>query len=200
MAERRDLDETDMHILRLLTENSRRSFRDIAEAVSLSAPAVSDRIERLQDQGIINRFTVEIDRSIVHGTTPVFIDITPIPSAVDAVYQSLSAIAGIEQTFKTVDGRIIAHAHAPGNDIESWLWEPLDETAISSLSVDLLSDVSWYSALDQATFSLDCVVCDNRVGTEGITATFAGEPKSFCCPSCLRLYEDRYEEHISNVE
>ncbi len=38
----RDLDETDLEILQLLMSNARRPYSDIADIVSLSAPAVSD--------------------------------------------------------------------------------------------------------------------------------------------------------------
>ena len=40
----RGLDDTDREILRLLLENGRKPYREIASAVDLSAPAVSDRV------------------------------------------------------------------------------------------------------------------------------------------------------------
>ena len=199
MAERRALDDTDMEILRLLTEDSRRSFRDIADSVSLSPPAVSDRVDRLQEQGIIRRFTVEIDRSAVHGTTPVVIELEPVPGAVESIRQAIADLPGVEQVYRTVEDQFILHAHAPGTDVDSWLWDALDRSEVSAVSVDLLADVFWYSALEQASFSLSCVLCDNSIGADGITATFDGQPKAFCCPSCLSLYEERYETHTSNA-
>ncbi len=49
----RNLDETDLEILELLTEDARRPYKEIAEQVGLTPPAVSDRTSRLEDQGII---------------------------------------------------------------------------------------------------------------------------------------------------
>ncbi|MFC6725497.1 Lrp/AsnC family transcriptional regulator, partial [Halobium palmae] len=59
----RDLDDTDREILRLLLANARRPYSDIAEHVGLSAPAVSDRVERLQELGVVRGFTLDLDRS-----------------------------------------------------------------------------------------------------------------------------------------
>ena len=42
------MDEIDHRIVALLRENARRSFQDIGERVSLSAPAVKRRVDRLE--------------------------------------------------------------------------------------------------------------------------------------------------------
>jgi Lrp/AsnC family leucine-responsive transcriptional regulator len=56
-----DLDSTDHQILSLLSENARRTMADIGEKVSLSASAVTRRIERLERSGVIAGYTVVID-------------------------------------------------------------------------------------------------------------------------------------------
>jgi DNA-binding Lrp family transcriptional regulator len=56
-----DLDSTDYKILELLAENARRTMADIGEKVSLSASAVTRRIERLERSGVIAGYTVVID-------------------------------------------------------------------------------------------------------------------------------------------
>ena len=58
-----DPDGTDIEILDLLKLDARRTLADIAKRVSLSAPAVKRRIERLQRVGVIAGFTVEIDHA-----------------------------------------------------------------------------------------------------------------------------------------
>ena len=45
----RGLDETDEEILDILLDDGRKPYSEIAEAVGLSAPAVSDRIDRLRE-------------------------------------------------------------------------------------------------------------------------------------------------------
>ena len=55
------LDATDREILALLKEDARRTLADIAERVTLSVAAVKRRIDRMQRDGVITGFTVQVD-------------------------------------------------------------------------------------------------------------------------------------------
>lgn len=55
------LDETDLRLLEMLQENGRTSQHDLAQAVGLSSPAVGERVRKLEERGIIRRFTVVVD-------------------------------------------------------------------------------------------------------------------------------------------
>jgi Lrp/AsnC family transcriptional regulator, leucine-responsive regulatory protein len=57
------LDGTDREILDLLREDARRPLADIAKRVTLSAPAVKRRIDRLEALGVITGYTVLIDHA-----------------------------------------------------------------------------------------------------------------------------------------
>lgn len=63
MAESDQLDETDREILELLAQDSRRPFAEIAKEVSLSAPAVKRRVNRLEELGVIVGYTLELDQA-----------------------------------------------------------------------------------------------------------------------------------------
>ena len=53
-------DEIDERILRVLQEDSRRAFVDIANEIGLSESAVRRRVKNLVDRSIIKRFTIEL--------------------------------------------------------------------------------------------------------------------------------------------
>jgi DNA-binding Lrp family transcriptional regulator len=55
------LDDVDEQIISLLRQDARRSFKDIGDRVSLSAPATKRRVDRLVEQGVIQGFTAIID-------------------------------------------------------------------------------------------------------------------------------------------
>jgi Lrp/AsnC family leucine-responsive transcriptional regulator len=51
------LDNIDIEILKILQKDGRSSASDIGKSVGLSVPAVGDRIKKLTDKGIIERFS-----------------------------------------------------------------------------------------------------------------------------------------------
>ena len=58
-----ELDTSDLQLLCALREDCRLSLRDIGEKCSLSAPAVSARIRRLEQAGVIRGYTVSLSDS-----------------------------------------------------------------------------------------------------------------------------------------
>jgi Lrp/AsnC family leucine-responsive transcriptional regulator len=55
------LDATDWHILSELQADGRLSYNQLARRVNLSAPAVAERVRRLEDQGVIAGYQARID-------------------------------------------------------------------------------------------------------------------------------------------
>ena len=60
------MDPIDGEIVKRLRGDGRISFRDLGEAVGLSANAVAERVRRLVASGTIRRFTAELDPA-AHG-------------------------------------------------------------------------------------------------------------------------------------
>ena len=56
----RDLDEVDAQILMALQENARITMRELGSQVGLSAPAVTERVRRLEQQGVIRGYRAEV--------------------------------------------------------------------------------------------------------------------------------------------
>jgi DNA-binding Lrp family transcriptional regulator len=58
----KSMDEKDKKILELLIEDSRRTYGSIAEQVDLSESTVRKRVDKLQKEGVIEKFTIKICR------------------------------------------------------------------------------------------------------------------------------------------
>lgn len=58
----RNLDDKDKRILEMLIEDSRRPYREIAEEIGLSESTVRKRVVKLQEEHIIEKFTIKICR------------------------------------------------------------------------------------------------------------------------------------------
>lgn len=70
------MDDIDRHIVAHLTEDARVTFRQIGAAVSLSAPAVKRRIDRLRRTGIIRGFTTVLEPAALGSFVEAFVEVS----------------------------------------------------------------------------------------------------------------------------
>lgn len=192
----RDLDETDLEILQLLMANARRPYSEIADVVGLSAPAVSDRVERLQETGIINRFTLDVDRSQLRKGIPVLLrlDVASDGPDVASIKRVLLDAGAVEHVFTTAGADLVVYARVPDSDIASWLADTIEDGAIDDFAVTLLAGADWSPDLGGTEFALTCAQCGNTVDSEGTATRIEGELYQFCCLSCESRFEEKYEE------
>ncbi|WP_440763963.1 winged helix-turn-helix transcriptional regulator [Natronorubrum sp. DTA7] len=196
----RELDDTDLEILDLLLENARRPYKEIAERVDLTPPAVSDRISRLEEQGIVQGFTIDVDREKLRGEVPVLVELEAKPEAIDDVYAAAAELPGVDSVSEAMDGRVIVRATVPDATARSWLESELDLAWLSGYDVTLLARSDRVAGLSAAGFSLECVVCGKQITGDGVTRTVGGEVKTFCCPSCEARYVEEYESRWEALE
>lgn len=67
------MDSTDKKILDILSENSRISFKDLSKKLKISDVAVKKRTDKLIKNGLIKKFTIEIDNSKVGKSVASFV-------------------------------------------------------------------------------------------------------------------------------
>ncbi len=63
MATQTPLDDLDVRIVRLLNADARKSFRDIAKEVDASISTVSNRIRKLEQEGVISGYVPLLDEA-----------------------------------------------------------------------------------------------------------------------------------------
>jgi Lrp/AsnC family leucine-responsive transcriptional regulator len=69
------VDDPDRQILALLVEDGRRTYDDIGRRVSLSAPAVKRRVDRLRREGALRGFTAVIDHAAFGDRTEALVEL-----------------------------------------------------------------------------------------------------------------------------
>ncbi len=79
------LDPVDKKIIEVLLHDARISMKDLASKVKLSAPSVSERVERLQERGVIRRFTIEVDPASLGNDLQAPVRIKPLPGKLQVV-------------------------------------------------------------------------------------------------------------------
>lgn len=189
----RELDETDLDILQLLVEDARRPYSEIADRVGVSPPTVSDRVDRLEEIGVIERFTLDIDRSKLEEGIEVLLDVDVRPGAADEVAAQLDAIDNVEHVFTAVDETVVAQATVPEGSVRELFNEGLDVDLIDDYEIRLLSDVRWTPQVTGTEFALECDECGNTVTSQGESARIDGSLYHFCCSSCRANFEEEHE-------
>lgn len=189
-------DDTDMDIIRLLLEDGRRPYSDIAEEVGLSPPAVSDRIDRLHEEGIIRRITVDLDRTKLTGGMPVLVELDVSPADLEATAEAMKAHSTVEHVFTTAASMIFCKVFVEDGDVLGLLRDALDIDTVNEYRVHLLTDAEWTPGLGATAFDIECAECGNTVTEEGESAVLGGERYHFCCPSC----KDQFVEHYQSLQ
>jgi Lrp/AsnC family leucine-responsive transcriptional regulator len=67
------MDEIDFQILKLLKENSRRQWKEIGESIHMTGQAVGNRIRKMEDEGIIEEYTISVNELKLGKTIQAFI-------------------------------------------------------------------------------------------------------------------------------
>jgi DNA-binding Lrp family transcriptional regulator len=197
----RDLDETDLEVLSLLAANARRPFSEIGERVGLSGPAVSDRVTRLEESGVIEGFTVDLDRTKLRAGVPVLVDVSlPLgpesadgETPLDAARSRASEADAVEHVFVTAEGDLRLYGRVEGRNVREWVRGLFDGVPVDDYAVALVDEFEWTPSVEGVAFALTCAECSNTVDSEGETARIDGEVYHFCCSSCLSRFRDRYQ-------
>ena len=68
-----NIDRVDVELLAMLQRNARVSQHDLARAVGLSAPAVGERLRKLEERGVIRQYTAVLEPRLVGRDISAFI-------------------------------------------------------------------------------------------------------------------------------
>ena len=71
-----DVDELDLALLSALSTDARQSQRSLARTIEMSAPAVADRLARLERSGVIRGYRVYVDWAALGFPVVVYLAVT----------------------------------------------------------------------------------------------------------------------------
>ncbi|MCX7782782.1 MAG: Lrp/AsnC family transcriptional regulator [Meiothermus sp.] len=98
------MDELSWKILELLQQNARMPFSEVGRQVGLSAPAVAERVRRMEEAGIIRGYQAVVDPSKLGYTLEVFIRAEVTHSNHDAAIRYISELPNVLE-FWNLTGR-----------------------------------------------------------------------------------------------
>ena len=84
------MDRIDKKLVTLLQDNARLPLKNLAEKVFLSSPAVSARIERLEEEGIILKYEAKVDYKKLGYNITAFINVEVAPVRKQDFYEFIN--------------------------------------------------------------------------------------------------------------
>ena len=113
------LDDVDKRILYYLVRDSRNtSAPQIAEEVNVSAGTIRNRIEQLEDAGVLRGYHAIVEYSRAEGRlTNLYICTSPVPDR-DRLSKQVAEIPGVIGVRQLMKGRNNLHVTAVGNDMQ----------------------------------------------------------------------------------
>ncbi len=92
-----EIDDLDLALLRALARDARQSQRALARTIEMSAPAVADRLARLERSGVIRGYRAEIDWAVIGYPVVVYVAVTAGPGMdLSDIIKAISALPEAE--------------------------------------------------------------------------------------------------------
>jgi Lrp/AsnC family leucine-responsive transcriptional regulator len=136
------LDDLDRALLRLLAEDGRRSYADLARDTGLSTSAVHQRVRRLEQRGAITGYTACVDPIVAGLPLAAFVSIQPIdPAAPDDAPERLRHLSAIEACHSVAgdESYILQVRVASPGELEQLLQEIRAAAGVSTRTTVVLS-------------------------------------------------------------
>ncbi|ERN51209.1 AsnC family transcriptional regulator [Alkalihalophilus pseudofirmus] len=111
------IDATDRKILALLTDNGRMSYVDIAKELGLSRVAIRERIHQLQEEGVIEKFSVVINSDKVGKSVSAFFEVDCEPTSLVQVAETLAENPKVASCYQ-MTGPSTLHMHVLVEDFD----------------------------------------------------------------------------------
>lgn len=119
------LDEVNLRILTELRDSPRLPMAELARRIGMSAPSVTERVQRLERAGVIAGYRLDIDPAAVGLPVTAFARIRPMPGSLPKIAELAAALPEVTECYRiTGEDCFLIKLHAPA--IEE-LEETLDQ-------------------------------------------------------------------------
>ena len=98
------MDARDVQLLKLLRQNARLTFAELGRKVRLTAPAVAERVRRMEDRGIIRGYTARIDRVKLGRALRVILRVQVPPKEYPKFLRVAGAMESVEEAHHVTGG------------------------------------------------------------------------------------------------
>ena len=93
-------DGRNVRLLKMLSANPRASVSELARRIAMSAPAVRERIQRLEEAGIIKGYHLEIDSRALGFPIMAFVRVRPAPGMLPKIAELAQRMQQVTECYR----------------------------------------------------------------------------------------------------
>ncbi|MGL5414555.1 MAG: Lrp/AsnC family transcriptional regulator [Clostridium sp.] len=133
-----NIDKIDLNIINILENNSKLSFKEIGEKVHMTGQAVGFRINKLIDDGVIEKFTIKTNKSKLGFSTIAFIKVYMNTANHQTILSIIKKYNEITEAFRiSSDCCYILKVESLNTDFINFLIEEISSFANYQISLSL---------------------------------------------------------------
>ena len=200
------IDDTDYHILTALTEDGRRSLRDIARTAGVSTPTVESHLRKMLDMGLIKKIAPIIDVSKITSGLFAVATARVEPGKADDVLNALAKVPEIRNVYgMTGEHNVLFTVFTASLDeLQTLLSSTISSIPnVASLSYNVVARVVKDEpnvAIRPGQFvRLTCDLCGQEIHGDPTTLLIGDRNRYFCCKPCLTEYKEKYGTKITKL-
>jgi Lrp/AsnC family leucine-responsive transcriptional regulator len=136
------VEDIDRQIVRLLAHDGRMSFTDLGKSTGLSTSAVHQRVRRLEQRGVIRRYTAVVDAEALGLALTAFVAVTPLdPAKAEQTPSLLAGMPEIEECHSVAgeESYLLKVRSATPRDLEDLLVRIRSTATVSTRTTIVLS-------------------------------------------------------------
>ena len=90
-------DARNLELIRLLQQDPRASISELARRITMSAPAVKERLTRLEEAGVIRGYTLDLDPGALGWPITAYVRIRPMPGQLLKIAELAASIPQVAE-------------------------------------------------------------------------------------------------------
>lgn len=192
-----NLDNTDINILKVLQENGRLSFRQIAERVKVSVPTVSTKVGNMEHAGIITSYTAVMDSEKM-GSITIIMSIRTKPADMRKVSEQFVGNGSVRHIYVLSNGKLQLICTFPAHHLINDFIKRLSEIP-EIIEYDIANIVTVVKEEPRAIVSpnssivLECSHCKKEMRDDSYRVRRDDRDYYVCCTGCQNDFETKYD-------
>ncbi len=94
------VDSLDKQLLDILKDNARLSFADLGRKINLSSSAVRERVQKLEEFGVIQKYSIQLDHKKLGNDLEAFILLKVFPGQLKHILQKIKSFREIKEVHR----------------------------------------------------------------------------------------------------